>query len=125
MSLALLAPFIVKLIPIAAKGVVRLVERVKGRGNGPTDKKPMAEELLGGLLRAIQADVPGLGLPQGGEVGQLVQDAWAALQSSGKLKGHETALEDDDTPEGLSKGTLLLCAEVLESEAARIRKAVA
>jgi hypothetical protein len=116
-----------KLVPVAAKGVVRLVERLKGRGKGTEVKKPMADSILADLFKLAEQLVPGLGLPQGGEVGAIIQAAWEELNSAGKLKGEATALDPDaeSTPAMpvLSKGTMLLCAAVLEREAAQLRKA--
>lgn len=125
LTLAAAAPLIGKLLPVAAKGVVRLVERIKGHGNGPTEKKPMADGLLAALFGLLENAVPGLGLPQGDEVGQLVQSAWEALNKAGKLKGPDTSLDDDEVPADapFSKTTLVLCATLMEREAANMRKA--
>lgn len=122
-SLAVLAPVLPKLIPVASKVVVRLVEKLKGKGNGSTEKKPLAETYLAQVFGAIDAAVPGLGLPQGAEIGALVDKAVAALNEGGQLKGVDTSLDPDEAHAAVSPEVLLLCAGLMEVEAARLRKA--
>lgn len=104
------------LIPAAARAVVALVEKIKGKGHGADEKKPLATEILQLVFGAVQKRTPGVGLPQdAAEVDGLVQTAWAELNSAGQLKGHATRLAS------LDDATLELCASALECQAARLR----
>lgn len=106
-------------LPLAIKGIVALVDRLKGSGNGEKEKKPLAVALAKTLFEGLET--PGLGLPKEvTEISRLVQDAWAELNAKGVLKGFDTQL---DAVPGMAMDSplMLLCAASLESQAARLR----
>ncbi len=106
---------ITSLLPVVLKGVVSLVERIKGNGKGPEEKKPLAVDIIKTLFASLQA--PGVGLPKDDkEIGVLVESTVAELNAAGKLKGYATVVDSDiDAP------LLELCAVLLEGQARRLR----
>ena len=102
-------------LPLALKGIVTLVERLKGNGSGK-DKKPLAVSLAKTLFDALR-DTPGLGLPESvEEIGNLVEATVTELNGAGRLKGYETVVDTIDA------GTLTLCASMLELKAGQLRE---
>ena len=87
------------LVPLLGKAVVKLVEKVHGRDplkpeQGPA-KKFDAVSLFRRLLAAVQQEVPGLGMPEGEEIGNLIEAFHAELKAAGELRGVDTVV---DTP---------------------------
>lgn len=112
MGLALMS----SLLPVIAKGVVLLVDKIKGSGTG-AEKKPLATEILQLIFGNLQTSTPGLGLPSDmAGVGAIVEDTVKNLNDQGKLKGHATVVDSD-----IDAALLNLCATFLESKARELR----
>ena len=108
---------IIALLPSIVKGIVAIVDKVKGSGSG-ADKKPLAVDLVTPIFSAIQKTTPGLGLPQdAGEIAKIVQDNVDALNAAGALKGHSTLVAP-----AVDGPLLILCASLLESKASQLRQ---
>lgn len=104
------------LLPIAVRGIVMLIDRIKGDGTG-AEKKPLAVDIVKLLFENLQKSTPGLGLPQSAaEIGKLVEDTVARLNGEGKLKGFATIVGDE-----IDSGLMIVCAAMLEQNAKRLR----
>lgn len=112
MGLALIS----SLLPVIAKGVVLLVDKIKGDGTG-AEKKPLATELLQLIFGNLRTSTPGLGLPNDAAgIGSIVEDTVKSLNGQGKLKGHATVVDS-----AIDAALLKLCATFLESKAQELR----
>lgn len=78
------------LLPVAIPLVVRLIDRLFGGGNGRTKKLPTAQKIIAALVEQFQT--PGVALPGPDEQTAMIEQAVAALNATGQLKGEETAL---------------------------------
>lgn len=106
---------ITTVLPLAVKGIVTLVEKIKGDGTGK-EKKPLAVNLIKTLFDSLKG-TPGLGLPDSvEEIGNLVEAVVKELNGAGQLKGHDTIVSTMDA------GTLNLCATLMEGKAAQLRE---
>lgn len=71
--------------------VVKLVDRVFGRGGGKEKKLPAALDIVRAIVEQFAA--PGVGLPAEQELVSLIQNAVDALNKSGELKGADTVID--------------------------------
>jgi hypothetical protein len=79
------------LLPVAKSLVVKLVDKMIGSKNGDK-KRTLAVQIMDQILRGVESANPGVGLPQGPEVGDIIQEEWARLNSRGELNGHNTQI---------------------------------
>lgn len=71
--------------------VVKLVDRIFGRGGGKERKLPAALEIVKAIVAKFAA--PGVGLPGDDELSGWIQAAVDALNSAGELKGPQTVID--------------------------------
>jgi hypothetical protein len=85
--------------------VARLVEKLLGRGKGDT-KKTVALDILTAIVG--QFGGPGVGLPGAGELGDLLENAVAALNKNGALVGESTTIDAKQIDQELFQAAMLL-----------------
>jgi len=108
---------IASMLPAAIKGIIAIVDKIKGSGGG-AEKKPLAIDIVKLIFDTLQKTVPGLGLPQDvAEIAKVVQDNVDALNAAGALKGHDTLV-----PLAVDAPLLTLCASLLETKASQLRQ---
>ena len=78
------------ILSIGVPVVVKLVDRLLGRGNGES-KKSIALDILKAIVKRFAA--PGVGLPGESELSDLVEAAVAALNQRGELQGEKTIID--------------------------------
>ncbi len=71
--------------------VVKLVEKIFGRGGGKQTKLPAALEVVKAIAGHFAA--PGVGLPGESELAGWIQSAVDALNKAGELKGPDTIVD--------------------------------
>ncbi len=101
-ALAILGPLIGKeLVPVLGKSIVRLMDKIHGRGNPELNPKKKFDgvALFQRLLQGLEKELPGLGLPEGEELGTLIEMFHSELKGAGALKGRDTIV---DLPEPAS-----------------------
>lgn len=78
------------ILSVGVPVVVKLVDRLLGRGGGAT-KKSTALDILRAIVQRFAA--PGVGLPGDGELADLVEGAVAVLNQRGELQGEKTIVD--------------------------------
>lgn len=82
-------------LSIAVPIVIKLVERLKGRGNGP-EKKSVAMGILRRIMDAFK-DQPGVGLPGEDELGRMVDETVRSMNENRALIGEGTVVAEGVT----------------------------
>lgn len=116
-ALAILAPIAASLFrKFLLPKLILKIEKEVGAGQGPTVKKPLAMDVATPIVEAF-AKI-GVGLPQGEELGGVIDEIVAAFNKDGVLKGAETELDPTPRdPELFAMGVKLIQrSQVLEAK---------
>lgn len=91
---AIAIPIATEVLPVVAPFVVKLVEKLFGKGNGPTVKLPTATDITTAVYNALAPvlQAKGVALPTADQVKSLVQEAVDVLNKNGELQGHDTVV---------------------------------
>jgi hypothetical protein len=105
------------ILPVAIPLVVRLAEKIFGRKTGKTKKLPVVQDIIAAILKGFEA--PGVGLPGKDEYTDMIEKVVAALNSTGELKGEDTAL----TPGELDPEMAAIAGQLIQSAQMILAKA--
>lgn len=108
---------IATLLPVVIPQVVKLVEKMFGHKTGAQKKSTVLEMLEALIKKTGDLAGPSVGLPQRGELDQIIEQVVSALNERGELQGHDTQIQAD-VP------AILAGAATMFEGAARVLKAV-